>query len=98
MREKKKNKRNNRKKGRVKIVAGIMTREQDSDSTLLSEERRREGEILSPQRMQEQENLMDLHSREVPREPMTPPTRDNLLFLWCGYTWAQRLPIAAPIY
>ena len=82
MREKKKNKRNNRKKGRVKIVAGIMTREQDSDSTLLSEERRREGEILSPRRMQEQENLMDLHSGEVPREPMTPPRETICSF--CG--------------
>ena len=44
MREKKKNKRNNRKKGRVKIVAGIMTREQDSDSNFTirgKEERRR---------------------------------------------------------
>ena len=34
VREKKKNKKNNRKRGKVKIVAGVMTREQDSDSTL----------------------------------------------------------------
>ena len=71
--KRKRTKRNKRKKGRVKIVAGVMTREQDSDSTLLSEERGREGEILSPRRLQGQENLMDLHSREVPGEPMTPP-------------------------
>ena len=73
MREKKKKKRNNRKKERVKIVAGIMTREQDSDSTLLSEERGREGEMLSPRKMGGPENLVDLYSREVPKEPMTPP-------------------------
>ena len=49
MREKKKNKRNNRRRGKVKIVAGVMTREQDSDSTLPSE--RREVEIVSPHRI-----------------------------------------------
>ena len=54
-------------------MAGIMTREQDSDSTLLSEERGRGTEVLSPRGMREQENLMDLHSREVLREPITPP-------------------------
>ena len=34
MREKKKNKKNDKKKGKVRIIAGVMTREQDSDSTL----------------------------------------------------------------
>ena len=34
IREKKKNKRNSKKKGKVRIIAGVMTREQDSDSTL----------------------------------------------------------------
>ena len=57
VRERKKNKRNNRKKGRVKIVAGVMTREQDSDSTILSKGRGREGEMVSPQRMGGQESL-----------------------------------------
>ena len=33
-REKRKNRKNNKKKGKVKIIAGIMTREQESDSTL----------------------------------------------------------------
>ena len=33
MREKKKNKKNDKKKGEVRIIAGVMTREQDSDST-----------------------------------------------------------------
>ena len=39
-REKKKNKRNSKKKGKVMIVAGVMTREQDSDSTLPPEGRK----------------------------------------------------------
>ena len=84
MREKKKNKKNNRKKGRVKIVAGVMTREQESDSTLLSEERGREGEMLSPQRMRGQENLEGLYSREVPKQPVTPPRETVCSF--CGVT------------
>ena len=35
MREKKKNKKNDKKKGKVRIIVDVMTREQDSDSTLL---------------------------------------------------------------
>ena len=35
-REMKKNKKNNKKRGKVKIVAGIMTREQESDSTSIT--------------------------------------------------------------
>ena len=34
MREKKKNKKNDKKKGKVRIIAGVMTREQDSDYSL----------------------------------------------------------------
>ena len=51
-REKRKNRKNNKKRGRVKIVAGIMTREQESDSTLSPE--RGEGgiETPSPQRLE----------------------------------------------
>ena len=82
VREKKKNKRNNRKKGRVKIVAGVMTREQDSDSTLLSEGRGREGEMLSPRRMGGQESLEGLYSREVPKQPVAAPRETVCSF--CG--------------
>ena len=49
MREKKKNKKNDKKKGKVRIVAGVMTREQDSDSTLLPGERGQRIEISPPQ-------------------------------------------------
>ena len=46
-RERTKNKRN-RKRGKVKIVAGVMTREQDSDSTIPPEGEKRGIRILSP--------------------------------------------------
>ena len=98
MREKKKNKRNNQKKGRVKIVAGVMTREQDSDSTLLSEGKGREGEMLSPRRIGGQESLEGLYSREVPKQPMASPPEAVCSFLWCSYAWAQRLSITASVH
>ena len=79
MREKKKNKRNNRKKGRVKIIAGVMTREQDSDSTLLSEGRGRDGEMLSPRRVGGRENL---YSSEISRQPVVTPQETVCSF--CG--------------
>ena len=50
-----------------------MTREQESDSTLLSEERGREREILSPQQVGRQESLEGLYSREIPEQLTTPP-------------------------
>ena len=37
----KKDKRSHKKKGKIKIVAGIMTREQESDSTLSPEKEER---------------------------------------------------------
>ena len=51
-REARKNKKNNKKRGKVKIVAGIMTREQESDSTLSPE--KEEGGVgpPSPQRLE----------------------------------------------
>ena len=82
MREKKKNKRNNRKKGRVKIVAGVMTREQDSDSTLLSKGKGKEGEMLSPRRMREQESPVGLYLREIPGQPVASPRETVCSF--CG--------------
>ena len=51
-REKKKNKKNDKKRGKVKIVAGIMTRQQESDSTLSPEKEERGIEALSPQRLE----------------------------------------------
>ena len=54
-RERTKNKRN-RKRGRVKIVAGVMTREQDSDSTIPPEGEKGGIRILSPRKPEERES------------------------------------------
>ena len=82
LREKKKNKRNSRKKGRVKIIAGVMMRKQDSDSTLPSEGRGREKEMLSPCRIGGQENLRGLYSTGIPSQPVVAPQETICSF--CG--------------
>ena len=51
-REKRKNKKNNKKRGKVKIVTGIMTREQESHSTLSPEKEEGGIETPSPQRLE----------------------------------------------
>ena len=51
-RETRKNKKNNKKRGKVKIVAGIMTREQESDSTLSPEKEEGGVETPFPQRLE----------------------------------------------
>ena len=51
-REARKNKKNTKKRGKVKIVAGIMTREQESDSTLSPEKEEGGVETPSPQRLE----------------------------------------------
>ena len=85
MREKKKNKRNNKKKGKVRIIAGVMTREQDSDSTLPPEGREREMEILSPHRTGERKNILSPCHGESLFQPTVSSTGNCLLFLWCCY-------------
>ena len=82
MREKKKNKQNNKKKGKVRIVAGIMTREQDSDSTLPSEGKEREMEVLSPHRIGEGTNTLSLHRGEPRIQPTEPPR--EVVCSFCG--------------
>ena len=66
MREKKKNKWNNKRKGKVRIVAGVMTREQDSDSTLSPEGKEGEVRVLSPRRMREDITTLSTHRNEPP--------------------------------
>ena len=68
MREKKKNKKNDKKKGKVRIIAGVMTREQDSDSTLLPGGRGQGVEMSLPQQPNKWGDTKDpLHSEYVPR-------------------------------
>ena len=66
-RETRKNKKNNKKRGKVKIVAGIMTREQESDSTLSPEKEEGGVETPSPQRLEGRRGYQPpLHSRYAP--------------------------------
>ena len=66
-REKRKNKKNNKKRGKVKIVAGIMTREQESDSTLSPEKEEGGIETPSPQRLEGRRGYQrPLHGGYVP--------------------------------
>ena len=83
-REKKKNKRNNKKKGKVRIIAGVMTREQDSDSTLPPEGKEREMGVLSPHRMGERMNTLSPHHGELLIQLTVPPQEAVCSF--CGVT------------
>ena len=47
-------------KGKVRIVVGVMTREQDSDSTLPSEGKEKEMEISSPRRVRGGTDILSL--------------------------------------
>ena len=81
-REKRKNKKNNKKRGKVKIVAGIMTREQESDSTLLPE--KEEGGMETPTSQGsggKQGYQRPLHGGYVP-QPRVPPTK--VMCSFCG--------------
>ena len=81
-REMRKNKKNNKKRGKVKIVAGIMTREQESDSTLSPEEEEGGVETPSPQRLGGRRGYQPpLHSRYAP-PPMV--TQGEAMCSFCG--------------
>ena len=82
IKEKKKSKRNNRKRGKVRIIAGVMMREQDSDSTLLSEGRDRGEEILTPCRMERQESLGGLQPSVTPKQSVVSPP--EVVCSFCG--------------
>ena len=60
-REKRKNKKNNKKRGKVKIVAGIMTREQESDSTLSPEKEEGGMETPTPPKDREESKGISVH-------------------------------------
>ena len=83
-REKKQNKRNNKKKGKVRIIAGVMTKEQDSDSTLPTKGKERDMGVLSPRGMGEGMNTLSLHHDEPQIQPTVPPQETVCSF--CGVT------------
>ena len=74
MREKKKNKKNDKKKGKVRIV-GVMMREQDSDSTLSPGGERADGRNVSPQQPNKWGDIRDLSSSEYAPRVVTSPER-----------------------
>ena len=81
-REQRKNRKNNKKKGKVKIVAGIMTREQESDSTLSPE--REEGGVETPVSQGaegRQRYQRPLHGGYV-SQPVKTPKEDDVFLLW----------------
>ena len=81
-RETRKNKKNNKKRGKVKIVAGIMTREQESDSTLSPEKEEGGVETPSPQRLEGRRGYQHpLHGGYV-SQPVITPTEEMCSF--CG--------------
>ena len=80
-REAKRNKKN-KKKGKVKIVAGIMTREQESDSTLSPERGEGGVETLSPQRSDGRQGYQrPLHGGYLPQPVITPK---EVMCSFCG--------------
>ena len=72
-REAKKNQRNTKKRGKVKIIAGIMTREQESDSTISPEKEEGGVKTPSPQRLEGRQGYQrPLHGGYVPQPVITP--------------------------
>ena len=81
-RETKKNKKNNKKRGKVKIVAGIMTREQESDSTLSPEKEEGGVETPSSQILEGRQGYQrPLHSGYL-LQPMVTPK--EMMCSFCG--------------
>ena len=82
MREKKKNKKNDKKKGKVRIVAGVMTREQDSDSTSSPGGRGQRIEMPPPQQPNKWGDIRDLSCSEyIPRAVTSP---QEIVCSFCG--------------
>ena len=80
-REAKRNKRN-KKRGKVKIVAGIMTREQESDSTLSPERGEGGVETLSLQKLDGRRGYQrPLHSGYLPQSVIAPK---EMMCSFCG--------------
>ena len=81
-REKRKNKKNNKKRGKVKIVAGIMTREEESDSTLSPEKEEGGIETPSPQGLEGRRGYQHLlHGGHVPQLVMA---SKEVMCSFCG--------------
>ena len=81
VRETRKN-RKNKKRGKVKIVAGIMTREQESDSTLSPEKEEGGVGTQSPRKVDgKREYQRPLHGGYLPQSVTTP---EEMMCSFCG--------------
>ena len=81
-REARKNKKNTKKRGKVRIVAGIMTREQESDSTISPEKEEGGVKTPSPQRLEGRQGYQrPLHGGYVPQPVITP---SEVMCSFCG--------------
>ena len=81
-REVKKNQRSTKKRGKVRIVAGIMTREQESDSTISPEKEEGGVKTPSPQRLEGRQGYQrPLHGGYVPQPVITP---SEVMCSFCG--------------
>ena len=81
-RETRKNKKNNKKRGRVKIVAGILTREQESDSTLSPGKEEGREETPSPQEWEGRQGDQFLLSGQY--APSLMLTQREVMCSFCG--------------
>ena len=81
-REMRKNRKNNKKRGKVKIVAGIMTREQESDSTLSPEKEEGGVETPSPQRLEGRQGYQPPLRSQCAPSPMV--TQREVMCSFCG--------------
>ena len=84
-REMRKNKKNNKKRGKVEIVAGIMTREQESDSTLAPEKEEGGVETLPHKDWKEGEGINCL-TQSVCTIINGDPKRGDVLLLWSQHS------------
>ena len=81
-REKRKNKKNNKKRGKVKIVAGIMTREQESDSTLSPEKEEGRNRNTFTTKIRRKTRISAYATGWVCTTTGGSPKRDDVLLLW----------------
>ena len=82
MREKKKNKKNDKKKGKVRIIVGVMMREQDSDSTVSPGGRGQKTGMPPPQQPNRRGDTRDhSHGEHFPKAMMSP---QEAICSFCG--------------
>ena len=85
-REMRKNKKNNKKRGKVKIVAGIMTRQQESDFTLSPEKEEGGVETAFPTKIGRKARVPASVTQSVCTITGGGPKRGDVFFLWSQHS------------